>query len=100
MLVVVIAFTTMGGEISFNLGPLITHLGLYISGVVGLVVVLVPPSMTILNQTHMETPVAQVMTIAQMSLRTGLFAFFFSHQNSPFTFCLPGMVLKCIKHKK
>ena len=81
MLVVVIAFTTMGGEISFDLGPLITHLGLYISGVVGLVVVLVPPSMTILNQTHMETPVAQLMTIAQMSLRTGLFPFFlfFSH---------------------
>jgi len=77
VLVVVIAFTTMGGEISFNPGPLITHLGLYVSGVVGLVVVLVPLSMTISNQTHMEIPVAQVMTIAQMSLRTGLFPIFF-----------------------
>ncbi|KAF8496524.1 hypothetical protein F5888DRAFT_394318 [Russula emetica] len=39
----------------------------------GLVLAPFPPPMTVPNQAHMETPVAQVMTITQLSLRTAFF---------------------------
>jgi len=68
----VIAFT-MGGVISFGWGHLICSSRSYVSGVVVLVLAPVPPSITVPNQTHMETPVAQVTTPAQRSLRTGFF---------------------------
>ena len=76
VLLAVITPFIMGGEISFGWGSLISY---HISGVVGLVLAPVPPSITLPNQTHMETPIAQVMTIAQMSMRTGFIFNFFFH---------------------
>jgi hypothetical protein len=64
--VLLVIVFTKGGEISFWPGVNNCSFRTYVSGVVGLALAPVPPSMTVLNQKHMETPVAQVLTTAQM----------------------------------
>jgi hypothetical protein len=80
----VIAPFIMGGEISFDRGHYSNCSSKsFNSGVVGLALAPVPPPITVVpNQMRTETPVTQVITTAQMSLRTPGFLFFF-HSKTP-----------------